>query len=394
MKFVVYLVLLSVLPLFARADDITQVRSYLRQQVSAHKFSGTVLIAVHDKVIFEHAYGEASVELHVPNTVQTRYRIFSVTKQFVAAAIMTLAQEHKLDVSAPVSRYLPRFPKGWKDVTVAELLEHSSGIPQLENAWFNAFQSAPKRRSQCENYSAIVNSVADRQLLTAPGTIWRYNNFGYDLLGCVVERVSGVPLAQYMNQTIFRPAGMMDSGLVGSVVNPEAFYNGPRVIDHLATGYNGTTGVFGALQQAMPLQYASAGAGDMYTTDRDLWRYSEALYRGSVLSGATQRSMLDTNISTLGGQFGPSCAPACAPLGRITTPGVRWGLGWRIENIRGHMFMSHSGGTNGYTAELARFPEERATIVVLSNFGFSDVTGIRAAIAQYVFAGKYTNVAK
>lgn len=389
-RFLFCLAILCALPLVTSADEIAQVQSYLAQQVAAHKFSGDVLIAVHDNVVFERAYGDANVELHVPNTLRTRFRIFSMTKQFVAAALMTLAQQHKIDVSASVSRYLPNFPAAWKDVTVAELLEHSSGIPQLEDTWFGAFQKAPQRQSQCENYNAIANAIANSTLLTVPGHTWRYNNFGYDLLGCVVEQASGMRMAEYMKAAIFQPAGMTDSGLVGNLANPEPFYDGPRVIDDLASGYNGTLGVFDALQQAMPLQYGSAGAGDMYTTIGDLWRYSEALYRGQVLSNQTQQAMLDTSISTFGGESGPSCAPACAPLRRVTTRGVRWGLGWRIENVRGHVFMSHSGGTNGFTAELARFPEERATIVVLSNFGFSEVTGIRAAIAQRMFHGKYT----
>lgn len=389
-RLLTFLIILCGLPLVVHADEVAQVQSYLQQQVAAHKFSGNVLIAVHDKVIFEHAYGDANLELHVPNTLQTRFRIFSMTKQFIAASVMSLMQQKKLDVMAPVSRYLPNFPPAWNAVTVADLLDHSSGIPQLEDTWFTAFQAAPKRQSQCENYDAIAGGIADSELLTAPGTIWRYNNFGYDLLGCIIEKASGMQLAAYMRSAIFQPAGMEDSGLVGALANPEQFYNGPRVVDHLATGYNGTLGVFGALQQAMPLQYGSAGAGDMYTTVEDLWRYSEALYRGSVLTLGSQQLMLDQSIAIFGGESGPSCAPKCAPLQRVTTRGVRWGLGWRIQDVRGHEFMSHSGGNNGYTAEFARFPDEHATIIVLSNFGFTDVTGMRDAIAQRIFHGKYT----
>jgi CubicO group peptidase (beta-lactamase class C family) len=374
----------------AHASDLPAVNAYVQRQVKAHRFSGTVLVAVNDRVVFQRAYGYANVELHVANTLQTRFRIFSMTKQFIAAAIMTLAQQGKIDVTAPVSRYVEHWPAGWANVTIAEMLNHSSGIPQLENAWFEAFTSGAIPRSQCANYDAVIGKFANDSVLTAPGTTWRYNNFGYDVLGCVIERVSGRPLAAYMASDIFTPAAMAQSGLVGSVEHPEQFYNGPRVIDGLATGYNGTTGIFGSLQHAMPLQYGSAGAGDMYTTAGDLWRYSEALYHNSVLTAATQRLMLDDNVPTAGGLFGPSCAPACAPLKRVHTPNVWWGLGWRIEKVRSHLFMSHSGGNNGFSAEFARFPEEHATIVVLSNFGFTDVTALRAAIARIVFHGKYT----
>jgi D-alanyl-D-alanine carboxypeptidase len=374
----------------ARADELREVSAYVEGQVRQHKFSGDVLIAVHDHVVFESAYGDANVQLHVPNTSHTRFRIFSITKQFTAATIMTLAQQGKIDVTAPVSRYLEHWPAGWGPVTVAELLNHSSGIPQLEDTWFEAFTDATTRQSQCENYGAIINKVAESKVLTAPGATWRYNNFGYDLLGCVIEQVSGVPLASYMTSAVFRPAGMTESGLVGRVKNPEQFYDGPRVIDRLATGYNGTTGVLGGLQEAMPLQYGSAAAGDMYTTVSDLWRYSEALYRNNILTAATQRLMLHDSVRIAGGWAGPSCAPACAPLQRVTTPNVRWGLGWRIQNSRGHVYMTHSGGDNGFSAEFARFPEEHATIILLSNFGFADVTSMRAAIARIIFHGKYT----
>jgi CubicO group peptidase (beta-lactamase class C family) len=374
----------------ARASDLHDVDAYIRRQVSQHRFSGNVLVAVNDRVVFERAYGDANVQLHVRNTLQTRFRIFSMTKQFTAAAIMTLAQQGKIDVTAPVSRYLAHWPAGWANVTIAELLNHSSGIPQLENSWFEAFTSGPIPRSQCDNYDAMIRKAANTPVLTKPGTVWRYNNFGYDVLGCVIERASGSRLASSMASALFEPARMTDSGLVGSVEHPEQFYNGPRVVDHLATGYNGTAGVLGSLQEAMPLQYGSAAAGEMYTTVGDLWRYSESLYRDTILTEATQRLMLDENVPIAGGLFGPSCAPACAPLKRMHTPNVWWGLGWRIETVRSHVVMSHSGGNNGFTAEFARFPEEHATIVVLSNFGFTDVTAMRAAIARIVFHRKYT----
>lgn len=382
------LTLLTLFTALARADDLSDVQSYMQQQVAGHKFSGDVLIALHDRVVFEHAYGEANMELHVPNTLQTRFRIFSVTKQFTAAAIMALAQEGKLDVAAPAARYLPHFPAAWQQVTIADLMNHSSGIPQLENNWFQTFTEARTRQSQCENYDAM--SIPSAQLTTRPGSTWRYNNFGYDLLGCVIERASGMSLAEYMQTAIFTPAGMSDSGLVGRVADPEPFYDGARAIDELATGYNGTLGVFGQLQKAMPEQYGSAGAGDIYTTVTDLWRYSEALYQGKILSAKTQQQMLEDSIPIGGGLSGPSCAPACAPLRHVTTPDVRWGLGWSIRGTPGHRYIEHSGGNNGFTADFARFPDERATIIVLSNFGFTDVTGVRSAIAQRVFHGKYT----
>lgn len=357
-------------PFSARADELADVRSYLQQQVAAHKFSGDVLIAVHDRVIFERAYGDANVELHVPNTLQTRFRIFSVTKQFTAAAIMTLAQQGKLDVSAPVSRYLPQFPQPWSRVTIAEMLNHSSGLPQLENTWAQGFLDTPKRQSQCEDYDAVVSGLQTDPPSNAPGVKWEYNNFAYDLLGCVIERTSGTGLAAYMRQAIFAPAKMTDSGLVGRSPDPEPMYDGPLIVSGMATGYNGTLGVLGRLQQAMPEQFASAAAGDVYSTVGDLWRYSEALYSANILTPATQQTMLAESV----------------PVSAV----ARWGLGWAVTTVGGHTFMHHSGSNNGYTAEFARFPEERATIVILSNFGFADVTGIRVGIAERVFHGKYT----
>ena len=242
--------------------------SYLHGMVAAHRFSGNVLVAVNDKVVYERSFGFADIEFRVRNTSLTRFRVFSITKQFTACAILILVQRGLVKLGNPVRAYLPNLPVAWQAVTIRDLLQHTSGLPQLENDWTKGFLANPAIRTQLQNLAAVVRTFGNVPPLHAPGTYFDYNNFGYDLLACVIEAVSKRQYTEFVRENVFVPAGMRNSGFVGRAAQPSPDFDGPAVVTLLAHGYNGTAASRN-LQTAMAYQYASAGAGDMYSTARE-----------------------------------------------------------------------------------------------------------------------------
>jgi CubicO group peptidase (beta-lactamase class C family) len=352
------------------------VDALVRPLASSGRFAGVVLVAQGGRVRVERAYGMASVELGVPNTPATRFRLFSITKQFTAAAVLQLVARGQVDLDAPVRTYLPQLPAAWQGATVHQLLTHTSGIPNLDNAWGDSLEAHGAARL-LDNLARVAPALARVPLAEAPGTKARYNNFGYELLACVVERASGRPFAEYLQAEVFRLAGMTGAGTDARAEVGGGVYVGSAVVPGLASGYNGAPG---RLQVAAPKEFEQPGAGSVYATARDLWRYDEALTRGVVLPPAVERLRVARAV----------------PVG----PRAAYGYGWIVTRPGGvadttpgaPYFVHHSGGTNGYLGEYARYPREGACVVVLMNRGddgFADPAAIRAGIAALLFGPRY-----
>jgi len=360
-----FAVALSILALSSASSQKTQnsaiktVDQYIDSLTRKGSFSGTVLIARNDSVLLRRSYGYANVELGVRATDTTRYRLHSITKQFVAAAIMRLALDRELSLSDPIDRYLDSLPPAWRGITVEQLVQQSSGLPQDESKWFEAFQRYDIG-SELDAWRKVASAVRTDTLVSVPGKAWQYNNFNYELLGAIIERVSKVrSLAQYLDSVIFTPAGMLHSGF-DIRVEVEGANLGPQSIGGLATGYNGTPNQFFV---AAPMMFGAKGAGGMYSTVDDLLRYDRALNRGTILPRAVVDSM-QTRIFRV-------------------RPGAGYAYGWIVNDTPGQpRLVHHSGGNNGYTSEYARFPDQHLTIIILSNHGFADPEGMRKRIAE------------
>jgi D-alanyl-D-alanine carboxypeptidase len=348
----------------------TSLASYFQKLVHEGTFSGTVLVAEHGHVIFEHSYGSASVEFRVPNSAETRFRIFSITKQMTATAILQLAARGRLQLDEPVTQILPELPDTWSAVTVRDLLLHTSGIPQDENIWANAFMYS-NAKTQLDNLQAIKVKIAKQPLDTKPGTNFAYNNFGYDLLGCVIERVSRQSLDLYFETHIFRPANMRSALLQGRADVSHTEYIGNAPIERLATGYNGAPG---ALEIAWPQMYASAGAGGIVATVGDFLHYDDALTAGTILSRAWQQRAISDAFS-----FNARTA---------------YGYGWVVVHTVGHgYYVYHDGGSNGYASLYIRVPDRQLCVVVLSNYGFTPVDAkMRGFLVETMLGASYAPV--
>ncbi|MCP3980295.1 MAG: beta-lactamase family protein [bacterium] len=249
--------------------------SYLSQLASDGYFSGAVLIAKKDGVLFEGAYGLASREFAVPNNVDTRFDVGSCNKDYTRVAVMQLAAEGKLKLDDAVGKHLPDYPnKDVRDrVTIQQLLDHRSGLGDYFTDEY--FETPMSKLREIEDYIPIWGP---KPLLGKPGERERYSNYGYTVLGAIIEARSGMSYPAYVEARIFEPAGMAASG----------FFETDAVVPNVALGYT-HHGPEGRVEQPIKniyLEPAKGGPwGKSYSTARDLYRFYDAMLKGKILEG-------------------------------------------------------------------------------------------------------------
>ena len=285
-------------PLAARLDEI------LRANQQYRHFMGSVLLAKSGKVILEKGYGMANLELDVPNSPATKFRIGSITKQFTSTAILQLQEQGKISVKDAACKYIDNCPESWKAITIHQLLTHTSGIPNYMNPKF--VQTSANIRPALSPQD-IVMLMRDKPLDFEPGSKYLYGNTDYVFLGAIIERASGERYADYLRAHIFAPLGMDDSG----------FDDMATIIKNRASGYElWARGLENARSFDMAL-FSAAGA--LYSTIRDLYRWDRALYTDKVLTKAS--------------------------LAKAWTPEKNdYGYGWELQSVAGHKQVGHGGG--------------------------------------------------
>lgn len=311
--------------LAAQLDEVAA-RAYPPDQPGA-----VVLVVKDGKPLLRKAYGLANVELRVPNRPEHLFRIGSVTKQFTAAAILLLAERGKLALADDITKYLPGYPTHGHKITIEHLLTHTSGIP--------SYTSLLEFRGKAVldlTHDEMMALWKDKPLDFPPGTKWQYSNSGYYLLGVIIEKVSGMPYADFLDKNIFRPLGLAHTR-----------YDKPEdIIPDRAAGYDGTEKkLTNASYLSMALPFA---AGALVSTVDDLARWSAALWDGKLISKASLQRMTTPY-----------------KLNNGETTGYGYGLG--ISALEGHRVVSHSGGINGFQSDVLVLPEDRVVAVVLSN---------------------------
>ena len=326
------LLLCCATPVFAAGlsfeDGATQ---HLRELTTGDVPGVAVLVARDGKIVFQGGFGLADLTTKSPITVETKFRIGSISKQFTAAAVLRLAEQHKLALDDSLEKFFPGFPHG-RDVTLRQLLTHTSGI--------HSYTDKP------EFLGRVTNAIAPADLIAwfrddppdfAPGAGFHYDNSGYFLLGEIVAKVSGKPLADYLRETFFEPLGMKNTGTYQNSAPPPG----------MALGYSYADGKF-APALDWDMSWAS-GCGALYSTVGDLFRWNEAFFGGRVVNAAS---------------FKAATTPVELPAG---VDGMNYGYGLVMASLRGLSTIGHSGGLNGWSSELLRFPEQHCTIVVLAN---------------------------
>ena len=332
------------------ADQVAaKVDEYMKAVLQVDGFSGTILVARDGKPIVSKGYGMANVELNVSNSPETVFRLGSVTKQFTAMAIMMLQERGKLNVADPMCNYIADCPDMWKPITIKHLLTHTSGITN-----YTAFPDFAKTTIMPITTSAMTDRLKKEPLEFTPGEKFNYSNSGYYLLGAVIEKASGKTYADFLQENIFTPLGMKQTG-----------YDDPlRIIMHRAAGYQKQSGkVINAAYMDMTVPYA---AGSLYSSTGDLLIWDQALYTEKLIS----KKSLDQMFTPLKGESGY---------------GYGWGVGKRFD----HREISHGGGIYGFATEISRFPEDRVTVVVLSNIQGAPAGQIANNLAAITFGAAF-----
>jgi len=319
-----------------RPDETLRVGDkYLRAQVVANAFSGTVLIARHGKVVFSGGYGDADIDRRIPNDTRTRFRIGSVTKSLTAILVLKLQEDGALSVDDPICKYLAACPPHWAALTIHHLLSHTSGIENL-----NSDGDFLEREAQPATREEVFARFRDAPLRFSPGEKFEYSNSNYHLLGAIVEKVTGQTYAEALAQRVLAPAGMADSFMDSASAPTE----------RVAVGYRPTDD--GALKPDAPADPAWLfAAGGVFSTAEDLFRFSEAL-KGNVLLTERSKALMWTPVRGDYGYGWSMPAPAAMTLNR------------RVR--------MHSGRSQGYTACFVQFVDDDVTGIVLSNNVMAD----------------------
>jgi CubicO group peptidase (beta-lactamase class C family) len=325
-----------------------KVEAYMDAAVRHEQFAGTILVARDGVPLVSKGYGMASVELQVPNRPDTVFRVASLTKQFTAMAIMQLQEQGKLRIGDPVCKYLTDCPAAWQPITLRHLLTHGSGIPNVSSLpeWDEVLGRRTYRRRD------FVRLFRDLPLQFAPGEKFKYSNSGYFLLGLVIERASGKSYGDYLHDHVFGPLGMTHS----------LFDDNRNLVPGRATGYYSRGTDFISAPFIDPT--TTFAAGGITSTTGDLLLWDQALYTDKLVS---RRALDEMFTANQGG----------------------YGYGWQVGEKFGRRRLDHSGSYNGFSAYILRFPDDRVSVIVLSNSDRASAGRTGTNLAAIVFGEEY-----
>jgi CubicO group peptidase (beta-lactamase class C family) len=336
-------------PLGLPAAQVHAIESAAAAFLAERKVPGlSVAIVVDRQLRWTGGFGLADAENAVPATADTMYRLASVSKTMTATAAMQLAERGRLDLDAPIRRYVPGFPEKPWPITTRQLLGHLAGIRHyLPNEEFDATRQ----------YVGVLEGLdvfKDDPLVHEPGTAYLYSTYGFDLVGAVVEGASGTRFLDYLRENVFRPAGME------SIRDDDA----RALVPHRAQGYARIAN--GELRNAAPADtsYKIPGGG-LIATAADVARFAAALENGALVKPETRTEMW-TRQKTRAGQV------------------LAYGLGWGIGEWTGRHEISHTGGQERVSTVLYLQPDRGLAVVVLTNLQGARPTDLARTLSEIV----------
>lgn len=312
-------------------DWIRSFRAIARDEADGQRFAGAVLVCRGDERLLAEAYGQADRERGIPNELSTRFRNGSITKMFTGVAVGRLIQAGLVDPAAPVGTYLTDYPNREvaTKVTIHHLLTHTGGTGDYLTPEYL------ERRLQLRTIADYLQMFGERGPLFEPGSAYDYSNYGFVLLGAVIEQVSGQTYYDYVDDHVFAPAGMTRSGAL-----PE------DTVTDLAVGYTEAFGAAGVNTEILPYRGTPAGCG--YTTVEDLCRFATAL-QGHRLLDAEHTALVTT--AKLNAGWDGRCV----------------GYGFFDRTVHGVRSIGHAGGAPGMSGKLTVYPDSGHVVAVLAN---------------------------
>ena len=314
-----------------------QVDSIFSELKSAEAPGAAVLVVRDGKTVFQRGYGVTDLRTKQPIDENTNFRLASFTKQFTAMCIMLLVHDGKLHYDDHLTDVFPEFTAYGKPITIRNLLNHTSGLPDYEELWEKQHPNLPEEKiPQVHDAEVLMLLEHESKPKFPAGSKWEYSNSGYVVLGLIVEKVSGKPFGQFLHERIFAPLKMN---------NTLAYEKGKNEVRHRAFGHSRQKDGFRETDQS-PTS-ATLGDGGIYSSLTDLAKWDQALREHTLLSEAEMKPAL-TPVQPSGGQ-------------------IAYGFGWFLNPYHGHARMFHDGETMGFRTTIQRFTRDNLTIIVLAN---------------------------
>ena len=335
-------------------DKAAKIQEVLTLAHKYRQFNGSALVAENGKIIYKGAFGMANMEWSIPNTADTKFRLGSITKQFTSTLVMQLVEQGKIKLDGKLSDYLPDYRKDTgQKITIHHLLTHTSGIPSYTGLP-NFFADVSRNPYKVDEF---VKKYASGDLQFEPGSKFAYNNSGYFLLGAIIEKVTGKPYEQVLQENIFDPVGMKNSG----------YDHYSTILPKRAAGYEKTSnGYTNAPYLDMSIPYA---AGSLYSTVEDLYLWDQALYTDKLISAKSKELMYTPFLE-------------------------KYAYGWAVadasfkQNDQPIPQIAHNGGINGFSTVIVRFPREKNLIILLDNTG-QPMDSLSGKLARILYTQPY-----
>lgn len=332
------------------SDTQSRIDDLITGQMTHQQVPGvSVVVSANGVPILEKGYGLANRETGVSANAQTIYRIGSVTKQFTAAGVMLLIQDGKLTLDQRIAQYFPTAPANWKDITIRQLLQHTSGMQRDFQAPLASIYDPNHNYTPDE----IISLFGRIPMASAPGQMYSYSNTGYYVLGLLIERVSGLSYFDFLQNRIFKPLDMSTASLISTLPAPGA----------LAAGYELDDGKLTRADTLFPGD--DGGQGGLQMSAPDLAKWDAALYTGHILSQSSREQLWTPTVLNDGNT-------------------EQYGLGWVLDSVNGHPFVWHNGKESGYRSQFERHTAEGLTVIVLCNLGDCGPEKIAAGVVALI----------
>jgi CubicO group peptidase (beta-lactamase class C family) len=344
MRIIVILQFLIVSSSLAQKSLEQAIDDLVTPYVASNNFAGTIYVARFGTGIYQKSFGKAVLEWNVPNSINTKYHLASVSKPFTSASILMLEQLGKLKTTDPVSKYLPDFIQGDK-ITIHHLLSHTSGIVNI-----NDFPEYDAWSLTTMSLDSIIKSLRKKPLLFAPGTKYSYSNSNYNVLAYIIEKVSGLKYGVFLKENIFDVLKMSNT----------SHHDSPAtIIPNLANGYSPEGR--NDFKRSPYLDWTiKTGNGSLYSTAEDLAKFDRILFTDKLLNKTERDKMFTNNLSEVG--YG-------------------WFLKSHLRRKRTYM----TGRSPGFSTYFARYPDEQLCIIVLSNLYLPSTKEIGENAASIIF---------
>lgn len=330
--------------------------SFIETYAKEHNFNGTILVQKNGEIRFAKSFGLANIPFKVPNTIQTKYKIASITKALTSVLILQLHEQGKIDLNKTIGTYLPDYAgEGADKVTLHQLLNHTSGLPNFDTVKDieTALKSGLPAYQTPYTSDELLAKFCSGKLVNAPGKVFDYNNGDYVILGKIIERVSGKPYEQVLQERILQPLGLKDTGMLRQ----------SKILDGLADTYFYRDDLKAMVNDFPVYPENWYAAGGMYSTAHDVLAFANALFGGKLLKKESLELMTRPGLDDYG-------------------YGV-WSYETKVDGQK-YRVVKRPGQIMGAQTQLYHFLDEGVTVVILSNTGTTDLDEFVAEIGKRV----------